>query len=226
MRFFSLIQVADGSRTAFGDWLIQHFAPNAVAKQPSITELKVNLAIDPPSELQLYGSHETNAGDIYDAVLEVALDTVQEMRDFMERMREETPVRLTVQHDYVVSSRTVLHRPSLEPGLPTPGYKLIRGLFLHEDLPDVAAKRMWQHHETLAVKVHVGLGRYARHWVDERLTPDAPAVRGFSDLHFPDAESLLHRYFDSPRGREEIVHDIAHFIRSGTERVFAREYVF
>lgn len=226
MRFLSLIKVADGGRNAFGEWLVQHFAPSAVATHPTIAELKVNLAVDPPAELALYGSSESNAGEIYDAVLEVSLDTAQDMHDFMQRIREQSPFRLTGQHDYAISSRTVLHRPLLEPGLPTAGYKLIRGLFLHEDLPDEAAKRMWQHHEALAVKVHVGLGRYARHWVEERLTPDAPAVRGFSDLHFPDAESLMHRYFDSSRGREEIVHDIAHFISSGTERVFAREYVF
>ncbi len=76
------------------------------------------------------------------------------------------------------------------------------------------------------MKVHVGLARYARHWVIERLDGEAPAVRGFSDLHFPDEEALRHRYFDSERGRDEILHDIGHFIRGGLQRVFAREYVY
>ena len=182
--------------------------------------------MDPPPGLTLYGSDETNSGAIYDAVLECTVDTREGWVAIQQMLVKESPVPIVVDHAYAVSSRTVLQRPSLEQGLPTAGYKLIRGLYLYDDLPDPAAQRLWQRHEALAVKVHLGLGRYARHWVDERLTPGAPAVRGFSDLHFPDARSLMQRYFDSPRGREEILHDIGHFIQGGLRRIFSQEYVF
>lgn len=55
--------------------------------------------------------------------------------------------------------------------------------------------------------------------------PNSPRIRGDSDLHFPSVESLHERSFDSPRGQEEIMHDIGHFISGGDQRPYAQEYV-
>lgn len=33
------------------------------------------------------------------------------------------------------------------------------------------------------------------------------------------------RYFDSPRGKDEIVHDIGHFIASGGKRFYGQEHL-
>ena len=72
--------------------------------------------------------------------------------------------------------------------------------------------------------MHAGTARYTQHWVDEVLTPGGPAVNGFSDLHFPSLEAMRDRYFDSPRGQQEIVHDIGHFIVAGSKRFCGQEY--
>ncbi len=101
----------------------------------------------------------------------------------------------------------------------------MRGLFFFDDLPDTAVQRIWAHHSKLATKVHIGMARYARHWVDEILTHGSPKVRGFSDLHFPSENAMRDQYFESPRGRDEILHDIGHFIRGGTQRFYGQEFI-
>lgn len=222
MRTLSLLQAEQGKSESFQEWLLSHFAIQRSDSRPAI----VNLATAPPDGLSLYGSAESNNGALYDAVLEIECEDAQAYRTFLQDLQERSPARIALAHGYAVECTTVLHRPGFEPARPTAGYKLIRGLYLYDDLPDPAAKRMWAHHSGLATKVHVGLSRYARHWVGARLTPDAPAVRGFSDLHFSDEFAMRERYFDSDRGREEIIHDLGHFIVGGLERVFSREYVF
>ncbi|MDM0085386.1 hypothetical protein QTI17_32830 [Variovorax sp. J31P179] len=222
MRTMTLLQASAGKAELFKEWLVSEFAPSRAGSG----ELIVNVATTAPAGLALYGSAESNSGDQYDAVIETTCENGDALRTFIDELRRDAPVSVPLGHGYAVETHTVLHRAGFEAGRPTPGYKLLRGLYLFEDLPDAAAKRMWAHHSGLATRVHVGMARYARHWVDARLTPEAPAIRGFSDLHFPDEDAMRHRYFDSERGRQEIVHDIGHFIAGGLERVFAREYVF
>ena len=108
---------------------------------------------------------------------------------------------------------------------PSPGYKLMRGLVFHPDLGPAAARRQWAHHAKLAVQVHVGVARYTQHWVEEVLTRDAALIGGFSELLFRSVEAMRDRYFDSPRGQQEILHDIGHFIASGSKRFYGREYL-
>jgi len=36
---------------------------------------------------------------------------------------------------------------------------------------------------------------------------------------------VRNRYFDSPRGRDEIAHDIGHFISHGAQRFCGREFI-
>jgi len=226
MRLMAMLKAGEGSGGVLKEWLVREFGPAQARRHGQLGPFIVNVATVPPAGLVLYGANETNSGDEYDAVLEASFADRTGLSSFVDALNRDVPVDLPVHHGYAVRTRTVLHRPGFSAGLPTPGYKLLRGLYLHEDLSDAAAERCWKHHEARAAKVHVGLARYARHWVEAQLTPDAPAVRGFSDLHFPDADSMIERYFDSDRGREEILHDIGHFIRAGLNRVFAREYVF
>lgn len=47
------------------------------------------------------------------------------------------------------------------------------------------------------------------------LTPDSPPARGLPELRFPDEAALVDRFFDSDRGRDEILQDTAHFVASG-----------
>lgn len=222
MRALVLLRAGAGQSHTLQEWMVHEFAPAQHAPQRMV----VNLAVDEPEGVNLYGSSEAHAGERCDLVLEVSVDDERTWPVFLQELQRQAPVELPMLHAYAVSVTTVMHREGFAPGGPTPGYKLLRGLYLFDDLPDVAAQRIWAHHSELAKRVHVGLARYARHWVTARLTPNAPQVRGFSDLHFPDEESLRLRYFDSDRGRQEILHDIGHFIAGGLPRVFTREYVF
>lgn len=226
MQFMSFLKARPQQAQAFRQWFLEVHAPRLLAMAPvPVQRLIVNLPECPPVGFAIYGGAEVPVGPQYDLILQVWCASRADFERLLAVGEAELLEWLEVAHSYRISETEVLHKPELLEGSPTPGYKLVRGLFFHEDMPDSAVRRSWAHHQHLAVKVHVGLARYVRHWVDEVLSPDAPAIRGLSELHFPNEEALLERYFDSPRGQEEIWHDIGHFIRAGTHRFFAREYV-
>lgn len=213
-----------GREKLFKNWCLGTFAPRLLRRSRAIQRLIVNVAIPPPAA-QPYGQAEALEGDDFDVILQVWVPDLPSMVDAWRPLADAFAAWTRVAHVYRVTDTEVLYRPALMAGTPSPGIKLMRGLFLFDDLPDVAAQRIWHHHASLAVRVHVGLGRYARHWVDEVLTPGSPKVRGFSDLHFPDEASMRERYFDSQRGREQVLHDVGNFICGGTKRFYAREHI-
>lgn len=222
MQFLTLLQVDENALPAVSGWLLEEFGPS----NDTDHELVINIAIDPPIALSLYGSQESNSEERFQVVLQSSFNDAEAQTRWLRESVEKAPVIISRQHTYAVESTVVIHRQGFLRGRSTPGYKLLRGLYLFDDLSDAAAQRMWAHHSDLATRVHIGMSRYCRHWVHSNLTPDAPKVRGFSDLHFPDVDSMVNRYFDSERGRQEIIHDIGHFIKGGTQRMFLREHVF
>ncbi len=213
-----------GTADPFKSWCLESLGPQLLARAPAIERLIVNLAVPTPSA-QPYGSSESLQGDAFDVVLQIWVSDRAVLEAALRPLAEEFAARTRLQHVYQLTDTEVLRAPGFADGTPTAGIKLMRGLYLFDDLPDAAAQRIWAHHSNLAVKVHVGLARYARHWVDAVLTPHSPAIRGLSDLHFPSEEAMRDRYFDSPRGRDEIWHDIGHFISGGTQRFYAAEHV-
>lgn len=208
----------------FKSWCLREWAPTLVDHGDRVERLIVNLATAIRTA-QPYGSAESLAGDAFDVIIQVSLSDHSDYERIVKPALERLRGRCGVHHVYQVTESEVFHRPMLSRGAPTPGIKLMRGLFIFEDLPDPAARRIWEHHSGLATKVHVGLARYARHWVDAVLTEGSPKIRGLSDLHFPDEASMRERYFESPRGRDEIMHDLGHFIAGGTQRFYGTEYV-
>ncbi|GAO56804.1 hypothetical protein [Novosphingobium sp. MD-1] len=123
-----------------------------------------------------------------------------------------------------VSGADCLHAWQVEPterfrrarqGAEDEAITLLGRLMFHADLPDPAAKRCWAHHTALAEKVHVGASRYIQNWITRAITPDCPPVRGLPELRFPDRKALIEGFFDSDRGRDEVVHDTSHFVASG-----------
>lgn len=226
MHFMCFLKAHPERSKAFRTWFYKTHVPQLREHAPaSLRRLVVNLADDPPDGFVVYGNQEANVGPAYDVLLQVWCDSRDDFDKLMEIDKEARQAWVELTHSYHISETEVLQRPDLLSGTPTPGYKLIRGLFFYDDMPDTLVQRSWEHHQHLAVKVHIGLARYVRHWVEEILSPDAPAIRGLSELHFPSEEALLDRYFDSSRGEEEILHDIGHFISGGTRRLFCREYV-
>jgi hypothetical protein len=116
-----------------------------------------------------------------------------------------------------------LSRP---PHAAAPGVKFLSLMTFRDDLPAPAARRLWAHHATLALRVHVGMARYVRDWVEE-LSPAAlpvPRFHGIAELHFPSVEAMMTRWFDSEAGRAAIVHDTGHFLARAT-RLYTTEHV-
>lgn len=205
-------------------WCLHEWGPS-LTQAASLQKVIVNLAL---TEIQLlpYGQSESLQGEALDAVIQLWPHPQCNVTEFLQSLQQVLQEKAATMHIYQVSDTEVLNRQVLESATaPVPGIKIMRGLFLYEDLPDTAAKRMWAHHSNLAAKVHIGLSRYARHWVDRVITEHSPQIRGLSDLHFPDLDSIQNRYFDSERGREEISHDIGHFIQDGTVRFLGEEYI-
>src|SRR5690606_23798827 len=103
------------------------------------------------------------------------------------------------------------------------GVKYLGVLEFHADLGPDAGQRLWAHHARLGLRVHLGMSRYARHWVTSSLGAAPPAV-AISELCFETEEDLVSRFFDSDRGRDEILHDTGHFIARG-HRFYTHETV-
>ena len=205
-------------------WCLHEWGPS-LAQVASLQKVIVNLAL---TEIQLlpYGQSESLQGEALDVVVQLWPQPQCNTADLLQSLQQVLQPKVAQMHIYQITDTEVLNRQTLEAGsIHVPGIKIMRGLFLYDDLPDTAAKRMWAHHAHLASKVHVGLSRYARHWIDQVITQHSPKIRGLSDLHFPDVDSIQNRYFDCERGREEISHDIGHFIQDGTVRFFGEEYI-
>ena len=116
-----------------------------------------------------------------------------------------------------------LPRPA---GRAAPGVKFLSLMTFQEDLPPAVAQRLWAHHAKLALRVHIGMARYVRDWV-EGLGPDplpVPRFHGIAELHFPSVQAMTEQWFDSEAGREAIVHDVGHFLSRAT-RLYTTEHV-
>jgi hypothetical protein len=226
MKYMLWYTAKPGRQDELQAWLIGHFTETALNWTPRVASLRVNAAVPEPSGLELYGSSEKNSADAYDAIVEVTCSGEGVAKQLL--MLNEPVAESLIQHCYVyeVVEDEVINRLESTSGLPSKGYKLMRGLFFFPDLPDSAVRRSWKHHQQLAVRVHTGLARYACIWVNRSLTPGAPPIQGVSVLHFPSVEDMRENYFDSARGRSEIIHDIGHFISRGTSRVFTKEFSY
>lgn len=205
-------------------WCLHEWGPS-LAHSASLQKVIVNLAL---TSIQLlpYGQSESLQGEAPDVVVQLWPQAQCNVMELLQVLQLELQPKVAQMHIYQITDTEVLNRQALKAGsMYVPGIKIMRGLFLYDDLPDTAAQRIWAHHSKLATKVHIGLSRYARHWVNQVLTQHSPKIRGLSDLHFPDLYSVQNHYFDSERGREEISHDIGHFIQDGTVRFFGEEYI-
>lgn len=177
MQFMCFLKARSERAGAFRQWFLESLAPRLLEMAPMpVQRLIVNLADCPPAGFAIYGGAEVAVGPQYEVILQVWCESGADFERLLAVGEAELQEWVEVLHCYRITETEVLHKPDLLVGKPTPGYKLLRGLFFHEDMPDSAVQRSWERHQHLAVKVHVGLARYVRHWVDEVLTADAPAI--------------------------------------------------
>lgn len=225
LHFASFMRARPGKdAAAFKDWYLKSFAPRLQATPGGPSRQLVNLTVRGPDELKLsYDSSDPL--ERYDVVAELWFDTAADFRkSYGVTPTGELAEWVDVQNNYRISDDVKIDRPA-PAEMPGPRYKLMRELFFYDDMSDAAARRCWAHHANLALKVHRAMYRYVQHWVEERLTPGLPPVRGISELCFPNREEVTHRYYESPRGKEEVIHDTAHFIQQRLPRVYANEHV-
>ena len=163
-------------------WCLHEWGPS-LAQAASLQKIIVNLAL---TEIQLlpYGQSESLQGEGLDVVVQLWPHPRCNVANLLQSLQQVLHEKVAKMHIYQISDTEVLNRQVLNSATAqVPGIKIMRGLFLYEDLPDTAAKRMWAHHSNLATKVHIGLSRYAQHWVDQVITEHSPKIRGLSDLH-------------------------------------------
>ena len=95
---------------------------------------------------------------------------------------------------------------------PTAGIKWIVPWIGRSDVPPAERRRHWDEHVELANRVHVGVSRYVRNWVDSPLSAGAPPYQGIAMQHFPSEADARERLFDSPASVRLITGDVAKFI--------------
>lgn len=197
-------------------------ARRAAASDPQGGQLIVNLIEDTPEGMPYRPASVQPAGVEADYDVIVALTPPAErVEAFLEQFSACVP-RIGLTHIYRVEELVQLDRQNVVVGERSPGIKYIGRLNFHPDLPASAGRRSWDIHAPLALKVHIGMDKYVRNWIVDS-SRGYPAS-GIAELNFPTLNDMLTRYFDSERGREEILQDTSHFIMSGT-RFFTGEYV-
>ena len=213
------------ARDRFRARLLKEVAPAVLAAAPDLAAAAACLVDATPATppWQRPGEPVAPADPPFDAVLDLwgsgaavgaALACLAER--LPDAPRVSARVAETVEKD-------ALPRP---PYRPAPGVKFLSLMTFHDDLPPATARRLWAHHAALALRVHVGMARYVRDWVEE-LSPAAlpvPRFHGIAELHFPSEEAMTQRWFDSEAGRAAIVHDVGHFLARAT-RLYTTEHV-
>lgn len=100
-------------------------------------------------------------------------------------------------------------------GWPTPGIKSIVAWTGRSDVVPREQRRHWDEHVPLANRVHVGVSRYVRNWIESPepgTQAEIPPYRGIAMQHFPSEADQRERLFDSPDSVPLILNDVADFI--------------
>ncbi|MBN8939594.1 MAG: hypothetical protein J0H01_08895 [Rhizobiales bacterium] len=221
-KYFIYLTGRDRSRKADFQAEYLRAARKIAAAAPQSGQLIVNLVEETPAGVPFrpvnLGLKDADA--IYDVIVELS-PPVDEAEPALEALVSCVD-DVAAAEIYQVEEIVQLDRQVVVLGERSPGIKYIGRLSFHPDLPASAARRSWDIHVPLALRVHVGMDKYVRNWIVDA-SRGRPAG-GIAELNFPTFDDMLTRYFDSDRGKEEIMHDISHFIASGT-RFFAGEFV-
>jgi hypothetical protein len=219
--YLYFLRAHSGTAEAYQQWWLNEIGPS-IAQSQECTHLKVNIAVVPPGDSVLY-QNEAREGGHYDVTFDLACPSQAAHDRLMVVFAAEIARRSEANFGYEVTRSVELDDPEKLKGNPAPGYKIMRGFYVYEDMPYSAYRRSWDIHAQLAKKAH-GFTRYARYFVGKAVTEGAPPIRGATGLHFASAEEVLQRYFLIPNGSERIAHDISHFIERGLARVYTKEY--
>lgn len=187
---------ARGEADAFGDFVLGRFAADVAARGRRCVV-----------DCVLPG----HTADLWDAVVEVPAES-GEVADWLEAPAlRERAARVAV---YAVSE-SIGKDDGLARGRPTPGVKVIVPWVGRDDVARSEQRRHWDEHVPLANRIHVGVRRYERNWVDALVlapTPEPPAYQGVACQQFDSFDDLEKRSFDRPESVRVIQDDVADFI--------------
>jgi hypothetical protein len=225
-KYFLFIKSGDGvDRSGFqSDYLAA--AREYLRRGQNISRLVLNCVGDPPPDRPYQPSSDVNISPdrTYDVIIELTASGLDApVEPHLEAFQSLIP---GVKHCHIYRAEEFIERDegNIVSGERSPGIKYIGRLMFHPDLPDSAARRSWDIHANLAKTVHAGATKYVRNWLVQTIGDGAPRAQGISELHFPTLDAMLRRFFDSERGKMEILHDTSHFISEGA-RFYVTEYV-
>ena len=226
MKFVSFAKAAQVSgRAAFQAWLISEFAPRFMAANGDLEGLAIDVVDRTPGKLPYTPITSASSGrnldhaPAYDAVVHVWLPSVDRFRTASESWAGHAGIC----HSFQASEIVIWSDEPAALGA-LPGLKYLGLLEFHDDLTDSAIRRSWAHHTKLARRAHPGATKYLQNWLTP-LDADAPPAKGISELYLPRISESFDNFFDSVRGRQEITHETAHFVKGGP-RLYATEHVF
>jgi hypothetical protein len=227
LKYFSFLRAIDRTaRASFQAMLVDRFAPEFLAANPSLERFVVNVVDRTPTRLPYLPvtipGKEGNAdhAPTYDAILQIWLPS----DEVFIKATKNLPDGSEANHRYAVSETVIWDREPTMVGK-LPGIRYFGLIQFHDDLPESAIRRSWAHHIKLARRAHPNATQYHQNWIDRCLDLSAQPAGGISSLYFPTEQQAIEQFFDSDRGREEITHETQHFIKGGP-RFYTTEYVF
>lgn len=225
MKFRAFLRAPDGvTRADFRAHMLAEVGPRLLAAAPGLTGLSLHLVDATPEVLPWQRPGESPAptdGPAFDVGVEWRVGAAADAAPVVAVLRAVPAGTFTaVRVAEVLEKDQEIRRR----GRRTGGVKFLSLMRFHADLVPLGARRSWHIHAPLALKVHAGMSRYVRDWVEEVLVSGGPGFHGIAELHFPSVETMMTRWFDSEEGRAAIIHDVAHFLE-GSTRLYTTEHV-
>ena len=214
-KVISLLKAAPGrDPTAFADWYAATVATALFSRFPDLRALTTNVV-----DSALEAPHSASpASDAFDLVVEIWFEG-----DGPAQVHRDQDGQGVVARAFDYSVTEIVEKDLASAEVPGVGVKSFVGILGLPGQNARDARARYDAHAPLALDVHIGLGRYVRHWVDRRSTPDAPRYIGISLLQFPTRADYIDRFYRDPEDMKLILADVAGFL-SGVERLLATEH--
>jgi hypothetical protein len=218
MKFISLISRGPGQdRTDFQQWLVREHAPAVIKQVPRLEHYIVNINDVSPN----MGVAPLDSAPVpYDVVTEMWIEPANAAQSAAELynatagpvVAQSLSSRTATCHSYLVSEVVEKDQQTFALGQRAPGVNLISAITWAAGKNDETGRQGWRKHGPLACRVHIGMTRYVQNYVEQAVTPGAPAYNGVALLYFPTLQDLEQRLYDTPQNAEIIAADVKSFV--------------
>ncbi len=218
MKFISLISRGPGqNRADFQQWSLREHAPAIVKQVPRLRHYIVNINDVSPN----MGVAPLDSAPVpYDVVTEMWIEpanAAQSAADLYNStagplVAQSLSSRAAACHSYLVNEVVQKDQQTFALGQRAPGVNLISAITWAADKNDETGPQGWRKHGPLACRVHIGMTRYVQNYIEQAVTPGAPAYNGVAVLYFPTLQDLEQRLYDTPQNAEIIAADVKSFV--------------